>query len=107
MIMDNAHLNTNQAQSREQLFMMLNDLCVRSWDILTEDTVDLEDARQLSSYVTTMRILLSELAHVEDRLGREDRVTSSVVMLKDRFFELEGLAKEVRNSLDQLDRKTV
>jgi len=104
MIKDNVHQN---ASSREDLFMTLNELCVRSWDILTEDTVDLEDANQLSSYATTMRILLTELEHVEDRLGRDDQVTASVMVLKERFFELEGLAKEVRNNLDQHDRKTV
>jgi len=101
MSQDLLHHETSILENRERIFANLNELCILSHSILTENQLNLQDAQRLSLSVTSMRVLLADLEQIEARLGRPDRTIVSVHTLKERFWELEGMVKEVRNSLDR------
>jgi len=88
-------------ENRERIFVTLNELCCLSRSMISENTINLQDAQRLSLYVTSMRVLLADLEQIEDRLDRPDQTIASVRNLKEQFWELEGMVKEVRNNLDR------
>ena len=83
------------------IFKTLDDLYHTSRHVLGKNTVTLEDARQLAGSVTEVRVLLTELEHVETSLDRPVAALTSISDLKQRYLELEGMVKEVRNTLQQ------
>ncbi len=88
----------------DQMFASLNELCLRSRDMLTEDKVTLEDARLLSRYVTEVRVLLAELLQLEGRLHMGTRLRAMLGDLQELYWGLESMVKEARNSLDREHR---
>jgi len=69
--------------------------------VLGKKDVTLEDTRRLADYVTQVRILLAELELIDARPSRFGMALSSISGLKERYWELEGMVKEVRNNLDR------
>ena len=98
---------TYTTEDRERIFKNLHDLSLLLRDTLEENTVSLEDVQKLSAYLTTMRELLVEVAGVENRMNRCDHAVTSLRMLKEQFWDLEGKVKEMRNSLDRGKSRTL
>jgi hypothetical protein len=103
MVRDALKLNKGTAitEDRERIVHTLNEQYLLSCILLLENRINLRDAQKLTSYVTSMRVLLADLEQIEDCLGKYGRTIASARNLKERFWELEGMAKEVRNSLDR------
>jgi DNA repair ATPase RecN len=101
MMQDAAAAGTGISANNESLFSTLDDLYHTSWHMLRKNNVRLEDTRQLAEYVTQVRVLLAELERIETRVPRSETVLSSITRLKQRYRELEGMVKEVRNNLDR------
>ncbi len=68
--------------------------------------VALSEAQKMAGYIAEIRWLLDEWSLQESKFVPARPMAEEVRILKVRFLELEGLVKEVRNSLD-LERRTV
>ena len=90
---------TGMYVNNENIFKTLDDLYHTSRQMLEKNNATLEDTRQLAGYVTQVRVLLAELEQIETRLHRSDTAMSTITSLKQRYLELEGMVKEVRNNL--------
>jgi len=87
------------SRDRDGIFSTLHNVYYESRSLLRRNDVTLEDARVLAQQVTDVRRLLADLACVETRLQRADHTLASIAELKERYSELEGLVKEVRNTM--------
>lgn len=86
---------------REHILRDLYDLYHQSRSMLAGKQFTLQDARTLSASVTDVRILLTELGEIESRAPGGAQLTAAIRDLKDRYWELEGMVKEIRNGLDR------
>lgn len=92
------------AGERDEIFSTLNELYLHSWNTLANKNVSLEESLKLSDFVTNMKMLLTDLEQIENRLRSGGRTISSIKDLKERYCELESLAKEAKRGRQ---RKTV
>ena len=100
MILRNQTVRKPEATGdREEVFRTLNDIYLRSRDLLLRRKVRLENAVTLSDGITHLRRLLQELEQLESGLKKSGRTNSLIIDLKERFLELEGMIKETRNDL--------
>jgi hypothetical protein len=90
---------TGISSENDNIFRTLEELYRTARLMLGKSTVTLEDTRLLAGYVTQVRALLAELELIEIRSSRLLSAPSPVTGLKERYLELEGMVKEVRNSL--------
>ncbi len=93
-------------KDKENVLSVLSDLYFRSRDVLTRAQVSLEDAVILSEGIMHLRMLLTELERLESGLKKRGLAISSVIDLKERYLELEGMIKEKRNNLAGKKRRT-
>jgi hypothetical protein len=93
--------------AENEIFKTLDDLYRASRLMLGKKSITLEDTRQLAGYITQVRVLLAELEHLEIRLHRSPSALTSITGLKDRYFELEGMVKEARNSLHRTSQASL
>lgn len=85
----------------EQIQAALDNLAGESARILKNNTVSFDEARLLAGYITELRQLLDELWQLEGARKPDESRTVALYRMKERFFELEGMIKERRNSLAQ------
>lgn len=71
-----------------------------SRELIKKSRINFEDAKLIAAYVTEMRVLLDTLSEVQARLNLHS-ASSDMYKLKEQVMELEGIVKEVRNSLEQ------
>jgi len=88
-------------REHEHVLEALEGLYHLSCEILANNRPSLEDAQALSISVTEVRLLLAELVQLETRLQRNDKISAWIADLSERYWDLEGITKEVRNSLSR------
>ncbi len=66
--------------------------------------VSFADARILAGCIAKISRLINEWADLEDKFFPTRPMAEEVRVLKERYRELEGLVKEVRNSLERKQR---
>ncbi len=98
---DTAAAGTGISANNESFFSTLDDLYHTSWHMLRKNNFTLEDTRQLADAITQVRVLLTELERIKTGLNRSETALSTIAGLKQRYRELEGMVKEVRNNLDR------
>ena len=90
--------------SREEycrLTVQLEMLCRAAEQALAEKKVHSPDIQQMAVYVAQIRQMLSELSvlpELSDGRGMPHQIST---FLSDRFLELEGRVKELRNDLER------
>ena len=66
--------------------------------VLRSNSFDLAQAKKLAVQVMTIRSLLKELERVPETASRNSgRASMSISELQERYLELEGMVKEIRN----------
>jgi hypothetical protein len=86
---------------KEGIFRTLDELYHQSRHILAKNTVIFDDVRRLSGYIASVRTLLNELEFIEGRIRQSSQAIASLHDLRERYWELEGMVKEARNTLDR------
>ncbi|MHB8843218.1 MAG: hypothetical protein ACYC7L_00580 [Nitrospirota bacterium] len=90
--------------SREEygrLIVQLEMLCRSAEQVLAEKKAFFPDLQQLAVYVAQIRQMLSELSALPEHRDGRGMPHKISTYLSDRFLELEGRIKELRNDLDQ------
>jgi hypothetical protein len=90
----------------DAILQAVSDLNNQARNILKSRQITFEDARQLSYDVAQVRVLLGELGSRTGQSYRGVPVPAAFGLMKDLYWELEGLVKEVRNNLDRERMKT-
>jgi hypothetical protein len=101
MAQEGATLRSRTDEELRDILQTVADLNNQTRTILTNEHITLEEARQLSHSITQMRVLLDELGSKAGRLYRGVPVPAAFGLMKELYWELEGLVKEVRNNLDR------
>ncbi len=81
-------------------------LMVSANRLIKSKDVSLADARILAGCIANISRLISEWANLENNFFPDRPMAVEVRVLRERFLELEGLVKEVRNSLEMKQRST-
>ncbi len=75
--------------------------------LIQVENVSLADARILAACIAKISRLMNQWADLENRFVPTRPMAKEVRVLRERYLELEGLVKEVRNSLERKQRSTM
>lgn len=78
----------------------LNRLLADARRLIGNSRVNFEDSRALAAHVTEMRVLLDTLCRLQEHMNFSGS-GYSLCRIKEEFFELEGVVKELRNAQEQ------
>lgn len=93
--------------SREEygrMIVQLEMLCRSAGQAVAEKKARFPDAQQLAVYVAQIRQMLSELSVLPEHPDGRGMPHQISVWLSERFLELEGRVKELRNDLERHGR---
>ncbi len=82
----------------------LKALMVNANRLIKGENITFADAQILAGCIANISQLVNEWADVENKFFPHRPMAEEVRILSERFLELEGLVKEVRNSLERKQR---
>ncbi len=85
----------------------LKTLMVSANRLIQGKNVTFPDAQILAGGIEKISRLIDQWADLENRFVPARPMAKEVRVLKERYHELEGLVKEVRNSLERKERSTL
>ncbi|MEW5747000.1 MAG: hypothetical protein AB1805_16345 [Nitrospirota bacterium] len=83
--------------SMGDLHRSLDELASATHSILENNEVSLEEAGDLAKHLTEIRLMVTYLSHMRSAASPGMEACPPFENLKDRYLQLEGLAKEIRN----------
>jgi len=86
-------------EDRDELFQMLDGLSRKASEVLARRRAKAADVQLLAGYVAEIRHLLHELSLLSLRPGAPAAPHEQCRSLVERYLELEGMVKELRNDL--------
>jgi hypothetical protein len=96
-----ARSKMNRTTEQVKITGYLRDLRGAASRLIEGKAVSLTDARRMAGFLAEIRQLLSEWADVENRAVPARPIAEEVRVLRERFLELEGMVKEIRNTLER------
>ena len=84
----------------EEVCLQLSDRTGRIERVLNSGVIDIHHLQELTDYIVTIRSLLGEVGKSPDvAIDHKGAAGVSIRELQERFLELEGMVKEMRNEL--------
>jgi hypothetical protein len=101
-----AQSETNIPSEHAMTTKYLRELMGDAHRVIEGKGISFAEAQRIAGCIAEIRRLLSEWADLESRFVPARPIADTVRVLKERSLELEGLVKEVRNSLERERRAT-
>jgi hypothetical protein len=98
--MDHLTRAIGEAKDLGELLPLIVTLSQRTDDMLRRRRLSEDDLQQIARPLSTIRLLLTTLTSLQnERDGNDTAQVSSAAKLAERFLDLEGYIKELRNDL--------
>lgn len=101
IVMDDVLKSISSAGSIDELFPILEWISKETERIVNAQKVSAMDVQKIAGYLTDIRLLLNELSHYQVWPDVRDLPASNGKTMAQRYLELEGKIKEIRNDLNR------
>lgn len=106
-MLHNIEHRIHSANDIDSIYLILAEFFSETERILNNNRFTLEEVRELSCYIEQIRLLITEIDRMENRLPEANKGLFQGGMLKELYLDLEGKVKEMRNDKSVVSGKNL